>query len=437
MKTYVRILIGAGCAVLLAVSWVIALNSKSVSEKQLVLINEATALMSNGIYIRAVPLLEEAAGYDAAHTRTAESELKRAYLALIDNRGFPRRYTSLLEKQINRRNAEPYLFLEAANYYLNISKSSEALEVLRKGIERTGDINIINLYERSRYVYEMSRVAYEDVTAIYEGTIQVQVEGKWGIADTDGTIIIPCRYENISTFSRDRAVVRNGNQIYAVDRDDNRVAVPNETISEFGNLAENRVPVLVEGNWFRATGEFEVGSTGFEEIGMYSGGYAAAKINGRWGVIGLSNDWLIAAEFDEVIQDELGRCYAQGAVFVRSGYQVYLFSNGIFSGEYYEDARPFSNEGYAAVRKNGKWGFIDTNGNEVIPFYFDDALSFGQHLAAIKIGEFWGYISLYGYVVIDATFLDAKSFSGGSAPVLTDRGWQFITLLEFSRGLSL
>jgi tetratricopeptide (TPR) repeat protein len=437
LKTYVRILIAAGCTILLAVSWVIAINSKSTSEKQLVLITEATALMSKGIYIRAVLLLEEAAGYDAAHTRTAESELKRAYLALIDNRGFPRRYTTLLEKQINRRNAEPYLFLEAANYYLNISKSSEALDVLRKGIERTGDIDIINLYESSRYAYEMSRVAYENVTVIYEGTIQVQDDGRWGIADTFGTIIIPCQYEKISTFSRDRAVVRNGNQIYAVDKDDNRIAVPIKSILDFGNLAENRVPMSVEGNWFRATGDFEVGSTGFEEIGMYSGGYAAAKISGRWGVIGFSNDWLIPAEFDEVIQDELGRCYAQGAVFVRSGDQVYLFSNGVFYGEYYEDARPFSNEGYAAVRKNGKWGFIDTNGNEVIPFYFDDALSFGQHLAAVKVGELWGYISLYGYVVIDAIFLDAKSFSGGSAPVLTDRGWQFITLLEFSRGLSL
>jgi len=381
--------------------------------------------------------LEEAAGYDTAHTRTAENELKRAYLALMDNRGFPRRYTNLLEKQISRRNAEPHLFVEAANYYLNSSKLSEALEVLRKGIERTGDINIVNLYEGSRYAYEMSRPAYEDVTMIYEGTIQVQDDGMWGVAETDGTIIIPCRYEKISVFARDRAVVRNGKQIYSVDRDDNRIVVPNETILDFGNLAENRIPVFVEGNWFRATGEFEIGSTGFEEIGMYSGGYAAAKTNGRWGVIGFSNDWLIPAEFDSVIQDELGRCYSRGAVFVRSGDHVYLFSNGVFSEDYYEDARPFSGEGYAAVRKNGKWGFIDTDGTEVIPFFFDDALSFGQHLAAVKIGEYWGYISIYGYVVIDATFLDAKSFSGGSAPVLTDRGWQFITLLEFSRGLSL
>jgi len=170
---------------------------------------------------------------------------------------------------------------------------------------------------------------------------------------------------------------------------------------------------------------------------MYSGGYAAAKTGGRWGVVGLSDSWLIPAEFDEVIQDELGRCYAQGAVFVRRNGIVYLFSNGTYMDEYYEDARPFSEEGYAAVKKNGKWGFIDRYGTIAIPFTFDDALSFGQHLAAVKIGEYWGYISIYGHVVIEATFLDAKSFSKGSAPVLTDRGWQILTLLEYARGAIL
>jgi len=416
---------------------VVVANSKTTAEKQLILINEATALMDNYIYIRAVPLLEEAAGYEAAYTSKAESELKRAYRALIDNRGFSRRYIALLEKQMNRQNAEAHIFMEAANYYLSASKLSEALEVLRKGIDRTGDVNIRNLYESSRYAFEINRVSYENVTAIYKQTIQVQLDGMWGIADTDGTLIIPCMYEKISTFERGRAVVKTGNLIYAVDQDNNRIDVPDKVISDFGNLAENRVPVLFEGNWRRATGEFEIGSSIFDSIGMFSGGYAAAKTGERWGVTGISNNWLVQAEFDEVKQDELGRCYAQGAVFIRSGVNVFLFSNGIFLKDVYEDARPFSDEGYAAVKQNGKWGFIDTNGIVVIPFYFDDALSFGQHLAAVKIGEFWGYISRYGHVVIEATFLEAKSFSGGRAPVLTNRGWQIITLLEYSRGLSL
>jgi len=432
MKMVVRILISAVCIILLVVSWIIATGSKSTAEKQRALINEATALINNSIYIRAVPLLEEAAGYEATHTRVAENLLKRAYLALADNRGFPRRYTTLLEKQMNRRDAEPYMFLEAANYYLRNLKTSEALSVLRNGIERTGDENILILYESTRYSFNMNRVAYEDVTAIFNNTIQVKSDGKWGIANADGFLIIPCQYDKISTLNKDSAVVRNGNNIYAINIDNNRIAVSHETVVDFGNYAENRIPLLIEGRWRRATGEFELGTKSFDDIGTYSGGYAAAKYNGRWGVIDIFDNWVIPAEFDEVIKDELGRCFAQGTAFVRQGGLVHLFTNGDFSEVVFEDARPFSDEGYAAVKKNGNWGFINTNGEEVIPFIFNDALSFGQHLAAVKIGEYWGYINLFGNIVIEATFQNAKSFSDGSAPVLTNRGWQFITLLEYS-----
>ena len=432
MKKCIRILIGAVCVILLVVSWVVATSSKSTAEKQLVLINEATALMSDGIYIRAVPLLEEAAGYDAAHTKVAENLLKRAYLSLMDNRGFPRRYTTLLEKQMNSREAEPYVFLEAANYYLNNSKTPEALLILRSGLERTNNESILVLYENTRYAFNINRAAYEDVTAIFNDTIQVKSNGKWGIAHADGFLLIPCQYDKISTFNKDSAVVRNGNSIYAIDIDNNRIAVSHETVVDFGNYAENRIPLLIEGRWRRATGEFELGTKSFDDIGTYSGGYAAAKYNGRWGVIDIFDNWVIPAEFDEVIKDELGRCFAQGTAFVRQGGLIRLFANGDFSEVVFEDARPFSDEGYAAVKKNGNWGFINTNGEVVIPFIFNDALSFGQHLAAVKIGEYWGYINLFGNIVIEATFQNAKSFSDGSAPVLTNRGWQFITLLEYS-----
>lgn len=434
MNKTVRIFIGVGCCALLIVSWIIATNSKSTAEKQLVLIGRAQEMINDGIYIRAAPLLEEAAGYNAVHTITAENELKRVYLALIDKAGFRRKYTTLLEKQMNRPGASPEVFIEAANYYLGISRIQEALAVLRTGIERTGDMSLLTLYEDSRYVFEISRTSYENVTAIYGSTVQVQYDGKWGIASADGIIIIPCEYEQISTLSRGQAIVRKAGRIYAVDADNNRIAVPDAEISDFGNLADNRIPVLIEGSWHRATWDFEVGANAFEAIGMYSGGYAAAKTNGRWGVIDLSNNWLIPPEFDAIIKDELGRCYAQGAVFVRSGDIVHLIVNGNIVGEAYEDAHPFSDEGYAAVKRNGKWGFIDTSGTVVIPFTFDDALSFGQHLAAVKIDGRWGYISRFGHIAIEPTFLDAKSFSEGSAPVLTERGWQFITLLEFKRG---
>ena len=432
-----RILIGAGCIALLLISWIVAISAKSPVEKQLELMRVAAEMTKDGVYIRAVPLLEEAAGYSTKYTVIAEAELKKVYLALIDQKGYRRKYTGLLEKQMDRGDAHPAFFIEAAEYYLSVSRVSDALAVLRAGIEKTGNEELIEIYEKNRYAYQMNRTSYTYVTAIYMDTAQVQSDGLWGLAGSDGILMIPCEYDKVSTFSAGRAIVMKGADVYAVDGDNNRVALSHGDIADFGNYADDRIPLLIRGNWQRATGEFVLGTTAFEELGMYSGGYAAAKVDGKWGVIDLSLSWLIPAEYDGIIQDELGRCYARRAVFVRQNGVVSLFVGGRSSGEAYEDARPFTDEGFAAVRRNGKWGFIDVNGTVVIDFLFDDALSFGQHLAAVKVGECWGYINMAGDIVIEPEFLEAKSFSDGSAPVLTQRGWQFITLIEYKKGAGL
>jgi len=52
----------------------------------------------------------------------------------------------------------------------------------------------------------------------------------------------------------------------------------------------------------------------------------------------------------------------------------------------YEDADYFS-EGLAAVKLDGKWGYIDTTGNEVIPFQYDYAGGFYNGEAYVEIGE--------------------------------------------------
>jgi len=424
-------MISAGFVMLLIISWIIAVSSKSAAEKQLDLMRQAAELTADDVYILAVPLLEEAAEYNTVHTSAAEEALKQVYLKLTNNMGFSRKYTQLLEKQMTRKDACAGIFNEAANYYLSISKIPDALAALKTGIGKTGDAELIALYEKSRYVYKISRTSYDYVAPIFGSTVQVRKDGLWGLARADGTALIACEYDKISTLSGGRAVVRKNGEIYAIDSNNNRVAKLHEYASDFGNFAENRIPILIDGQWRRATGDFLLGSNAFEQLGMYSGGYAAAKKDGKWGVVDLASNWLVPAEYDGIIQDELGRCYARDAVFVRKGNSIYMFTGGVQAEDAYEDARPFAGEGFAAVKRDGKWGFIDTAGTEMIGFVFDDALSFGQHLAAVKINGLWGYAGIHGQVVIEPEFLEAKSFSEGTAPVLTERGWQFITLLEY------
>ena len=437
MKRLNRILIGVVCTVLLAVSWVIAVSAKSIPSRQLELIAQADALICDGIFIRAVPFLEEAAGYDAKHTLTAEAKLKEVYVALKNTPGFRRKYIDLLDKQMDRKDSSPDVYYEAASYYLNVSKTADALTVLKNGIEKTGAGQLITLYEDVRYAFKYNRTSYDHVTAISGIAAQVLRNGLWGVVMSDGTSMIPCEYEKISTFSGNRCIAQKDGEIFAVDSNNNRIAKLSIAADDFGNLSEDRIPLKLNGGWQRSNGEFVLGSTVFEQLGMYSSGAVAAKSGGMWGVVDIGTTWLIAAEYDEIILDELGRCYAQNAAFARKGTSVYLIAGGERLSGIYEDAHPFSDEGYAAVKLDGKWGFIDTSGNTVIDFIYDDALSFGQHLAAVKLGEQWGYISKYGKIVIEPIFSEAKSFSCGSAPVLTSRGWQFITLIEFMKGASI
>jgi len=431
MKRTSRIIITAGCAVLLFITWIVTISSESSLDRQRALIVQAAEKIDDGVYILAVPLLEQAAGYNTAQTIIAEEKLKQAYLALMDNWGFRRRYTELLDRQMSRRDAPPDVFAEAANYYFSISRITQALTVLKNGIEATGCEELIALYESNRYAYETIRTSYEYIAAIHGVTMQVQREGLWGIARLDGTTLIPCMYEKISTFSDGTAIVMSSGEIFAVDGNNNRIALHRGGATDIGNLSDNRIALNIDGIWRRASGSFALGTAGFERIGTYSGGFAAARLNGSWGVVDVGTDWLISPEYDAIIVDELGRCYGQGAVFVRNGSSVYLYADGRRVGGVFEDARPFSNEGYAAVMQNGKWGFIDTDGILRIDFAFDDALSFGQHLAAVRIGEHWGYICINGQIVIEPIFLEAKSFSDASAPVRTERGWQIIRLLEY------
>ena len=432
-----RVLLVAGCVLLLAVSWLTAITAQSDAQRQEELLQQASSYLQDEIYVRAIPLLEEAAGYEDTYTMEAEEVLKGCYLQMIDQSGYEQKYTDLLDKQMAREDAAPACFEEAARYYLSRSDLQEALAVLRDGVAKTGSEELEALYEQERYQYQMEDNLFQDVTAIYNGAVQVKKDGRWGLANAAGEIVIPCEYDWISTYSNGEAIAKRDAVISGIDSSANRVALLHGDASTFSNFAENCLGLKTKDGWLLANGEFHTGSTYFEELGMFSDGGAPAKMDGKWGILDVSGgDWLIAPEYDDIIRDELGRSYRNGTVFVRSGAQVFLLVDGEQVGEAYEDARPFA-DGWAAVKKNGTWGFIDREGVVQIEYQFEDARSFGQHLAAVKVDGKWGYVSLKGEMAIEPSYLDAKSFSAGSAPVRTEAGWRFITLLEYEEGTGL
>ena len=56
----------------------------------------------------------------------------------------------------------------------------------------------------------------------------------------------------------------------------------------------------------------------------------------------------------------------------------------------------------AKVEKDGKYGFINTKGEQVIECKFDGALDFSEGLAAVEKGGKWGHVNTKGnFIVFD------------------------------------
>lgn len=438
MKRLNIIIAAIACFGLLLISWIVATSTESAEDKQTQLLENAQRYMDDEVFIYAEPLLDEAANYDTPHTIRAEEMLRELYLKRIDEYGYIDKYISLLNKWMSYEDVGEDVFLEAAQFYLDHDSISDALRILRDGIERTGGAELKDIYEENRYRHIVSGGKYDDVKAFYGGIIQVRNSDYWGIA-TSGGLILPCIFDEVG-YENGRAIVRQGSVITAVDADNNRLALfHSEYLQDklgaaisIGDYSQNRVAIQFEKGWIMTDGDFNRASTVFDELRTFSNGYAAAKYNGKWGIVGANGvDWLIEPEYEGVICDDLGRCYSDGAVFMQNeNDQAILLVDGTQVGEAYEDAKPFQGE-WAAVKKDGKWGFIDLEGNVKVQYQYNNALSFSRGLAAVQNEDgLWGYINPEGKMVIEPEFLDAGMFESSVAPVKTESGWRFLSLYE-------
>ena len=73
-----------------------------------------------------------------------------------------------------------------------------------------------------------------------------------------------------------------------------------------------------------------------------------------------------------------------------------------------------------AVKKNGKWGYINKAGKMMIAAKYDDAASFSDGMAKIIIDKKAGYVNKTGVVVIKPQYKFAGDFGEGLAAVSID-----------------
>ncbi len=236
---------------------------------------------------------------------------------------------------------------------------------------------------------------------------------KFGFIDRMGNLVIDCQFDHASDFHNGRALVWD-------DGDE----------ENFEHRGVNFRFISKEGNVI-------IGS--FDSATEFRDGYAAVQIEtlpkrrGNYKTRIIDVDGKNAYKID--MHDSLcsyrdnNWAYNYGLhdnVFYYSYKDWIDLGDGRKHSKSYDDLNYCGNgffDGLIAVKdRQGKWGFMNVDGDVVIECQFEDdyAPMFSDGLACVKQNDKWGYIDKSGNVVIPYQYTKAYCFSEGRAVVWKD-----------------
>jgi hypothetical protein len=141
--------------------------------------------------------------------------------------------------------------------------------------------------------------------------------------------------------------------------------------------------------WIREDGKYGyIDKTGkvviapqYENTMGFNEGVAATKLNGKYGYIDIKGKWVIKPQFEYTYM------FSDGLAMVRTGKSYsWIDRKGntvIQPSEFQEVCRGFT-EGRCAVKRDGKWGYIDRTGKLVSEVKFKKASKFEGGLAQVE-----------------------------------------------------
>ena len=144
---------------------------------------------------------------------------------------------------------------------------------------------------------------------------------------------------------------------------------------------------------------------------------------GKYGVLNVEKEQIIECQYKNIlgINDGILR-----VIDMEGNYLFIDLQGNNISQETFQEANDFR-EGRAAVKKNDQWGFIDTLGNLVIDYQFDNVVDgFREKVAAVESNEEWLFIDMYGNLFLRDNYQQVYSFSEGYAAVKKNDQWGFV-----------
>ncbi len=303
-------------------------------------------------------------------------------------------------------------------------------------VNSTGKVIVDNKYDDIQYTDQ-----FNDFDLIFK----VKLDGKWGIADSNNIellkpefdyfdyvypwtpiaknklygylddsmhLVIECKYEGADELTDTFAVVKYNGLHGVINRKDKFVVKPSYEDLEYCDYEHffaksDKLWGLIDLNekWI-------IKPTYSNIFERWSGtNLYFVKKDGKYGVI----DYVTTKEISKFIYDHITTYYGnKNAVCIKNKKYGYLSTEGIevIPCEY-DDLQTSTSNGMLRASKNGKYGFIDENNNVKIPFEYDGSIRFNEGFAGVSKSGKWAVIDTTGKAISpfdydEITYVDEK-----------------------------
>jgi len=204
----------------------------------------------------------------------------------------------------------------------------------------------------------------------------IKQDGKWGVIDEHGKIIVPCKYEDIGVNCNE-LILAKWNGKYGYINGSGKVIIAN-AFDEAGIFTEEFAYVKRNGKfgYIDKKGKKVIDFL-YEEAKNYSDKLAPVKHNGKWGFVNSKNKIVVPFIYSEVLPYYNNYAIVKDkdrkvGVIDKTGNIVLPIENeGIFYG---------FNNNFVVLRKeisdsvrnifSIRWGLVDVRNNIIIPFNY-------------------------------------------------------------------
>lgn len=268
----------------------------------------------------------------------------------------------------------------------------------------------------SKKDYSKLCITYDDYFDFSEGLCKVRLgsysEGKFGFINSKGKLVIPCTFELAGQSHDEMIWFKEGDKYGFINRKgDVIVPATYKNVEDFSEgLAVVAIPKDAEHSWDKVYGYVnKKGEVAIPIVYDYAqdfhDGLALVKENKKYGYLDKKGEFAIPANYDDASE------FSEGIAFVKKNNKEYAIDTKgevIFALPKRMSIQGTFHDGLALVEKYGEswsdddyYGYINKQGEVVIPCKYDDAEDFKNGVAQVEKNDKKFYINTQGEKVED------------------------------------